>query len=243
MTRFITIIFFSFFVTGFLLQAQIDSIIYSSEKTLSEVLLPPVDVLFQSARNNPRITYYDSRNREEKHDLRSIKVDWLNYIRLTGGYQYGHFWTNSVDSQLAGPVLQTSKDNQSYYNAGVAVVFPLDQIVDRRNRINKQKEVIKQTELEIQRYWEEQKMLIADAYTEAQRCLGLLKVRSEALMLAETQYRASMDDFAQNKINASDLSRMKNMHSNASGDYELIMSQLKNALIRLEILSGYKILK
>lgn len=243
MKRFVFIFFFFVFVSLNNLQAQIDSIIYSSEKTLSEVLLPPLNVLYESARNNPRITYYDARNQEEKHDLRSIKVDWLNYIRLTGGYQYGHFWTNSLDNQMAGTIIQTSKDNQTYYNAGVSVIFPLDQIVDRRNRINKQKQIIKQTELEIQRYWDEQKLLIADAYTEAQRCIGLLKVRSEALMLAEAQYRASVDDFSQNKISVSDLSRMKNMHSNACGDYELIMSQLRNALIRIEILSGYKILK
>ncbi|MGL5317370.1 MAG: TolC family protein [Bacteroidales bacterium] len=243
MKRFVFLIFVFCFVAKVSLQAQIDSIVVSSDKTLSGVLLPPINVLFESCRTTSRIAYYESRTREERHDLKSLKREWISYIRLVGGYQYGQFWTNSLDSQVSSPIIQNSRDNKSYYNAGFSVSLPLDQIVDRQNRIGKQKELIKQTEIEIQRYWEEQKMLISESYTEASRCLQLVRVRSEALNLAEAQYRSALNDFAQSTINLSDLSKLKNIHSDALGDYELIMAQLKNALIRLEVLSGYKILK
>ncbi|MGL5317501.1 MAG: TolC family protein [Bacteroidales bacterium] len=243
MKRFVFLLFFFGIAVTVTLQAQIDSILTASDKTLSEVLLPPVEVLFESSRNNARIAYYESKTREEKHNLRSIKREWLSFFRVVGGYQYGQFWTNTVESDISTPIIQNSRDNQSYYNAGVTLSLPLTQIVDRQNRINKQKETIKQTEFEIQRYWEEQKMLITESYTEAARCLHMVKVQAEALNLAEAQYLSALTDFSKNAITLPDLSRLKGFHAEAVGDYELIMAQLKNALIRLEMLSGYKIMK
>lgn len=217
----------------------------ASLNKLEEVILPTIDELFVAARSNaPIIKYYQSRTEEEKHVLSTVKQEWLNYIRIIGGYQYGHLGSNSYVNQggATNPVTQISGNSQSYYDVGVAVSIPIDQISDRRNRIKRQKEKIEQTKYEVERYFNEQKLLITESYTEAVRCLALLKVRSEALRLAEAQYKVSLDDFSHNKITASDLSRMKNIHSNAVGDFELIRAQLVNALIRLEILSGQKFL-
>lgn len=216
----------------------------ASLNKLEEVVLPTVDELFVAARSAPIVKYYQSRTKEEAHVLSTVKQEWLNYIRIIGGYQYGHLGSNSYVNQggATNPVTQISGNSQSYYDVGVAVSIPIDQFSDRRNRIKRQKEKIEQTKYEVERYYNEQKLLIAESYTEAVRCLSLLKVRSEALRLAEAQYKVSLDDFSHNKITASDLSRMKNIHSSAVGDFELIRAQLVNALIRLEVLSGYRIL-
>lgn len=213
----------------------------SNEDLLLNLLLPPIEEFFESAKNNPTLSFYRSRTAEETYALRTINNSWLNYIRLTGGYQYGSMGVISTIDASNSLLYQNTSNHQSYYNIGVSIVLPLETFIDLGNKSKKQKQAILQTELETERYYNEQKLLISEAYTNAIRAFNLIRVRSEALQLAEAQYRISVDDFVENKISASDLSRMKNIHSSAKGDYELIRAELVNALLRLEILSGYKI--
>ncbi|MGL4806855.1 MAG: TolC family protein [Bacteroidales bacterium] len=226
-------------------QAQ-DSIRTEKNKLLIDFELPSLEVLYNaSSQNNPVVGFYRSRKIEEESDLKSTKRRWLNYIRITGGYQYGQLWSDnsSIDAtQGGGSVIQRANNNQSYYNVGLSVIMPLEEIIDRSNKIKSQKERIEQTQFEVKRYLDEQKLLIVHSYTIAEKWMTLLKVRAEALRYAEAQFKLSREAFVQNKIDASDLSRMKNMHSDALGDFVIAQTELKEAILRLEILTGYKIL-
>lgn len=227
------------------IQAQ-DSIQIEKNKILTDFELPPLDILFKaSSENNPVVGFYRSRKIEEESDLKSTKRRWLNYIRITGGYQYGQLWSDnsSLDpTQGGGSVLQRANNNQSYYNVGLSVIMPLEEIIDRSNKIKSQKERIEQTQFEVKRYLDEQKLLIVHSYTIAEKWITLLKVRAEALHYAEAQFKLSQEAFVQNRIDASDLSRMKNMHSDALGDFIIAETELKEAILRLEILTGFKII-
>lgn len=227
------------------IQAQ-DSIQVEKNKILTDFELPPLDILFKaSSENNPVVGFYRSRKIEEESDLKSTKRRWLNYIRITGGYQYGQLWSDnsSLDpTQGGGSVLQRANNNQSYYNVGLSVIMPLEEIIDRSNKIKSQKERIEQTQFEVKRYLDEQKLLIVHSYTIAEKWIALLKVRAEALHYAEAQFKLSQEAFVQNRIDASDLSRMKNMHSDALGDFIIAETELKEAILRLEILTGFKII-
>lgn len=223
-----------------------DSVGIKPNKGLADLELPPLEVLFNaSSQNNPVVGFYRSRKIQEESDLRSTKRRWLNYIRITGGYQYGQLWSDnsSLDpTQGGGSILQRANNNQSYYNVGLSVIMPLEEIIDRSNKIKSQKERIEQTQFEVKRYLDEQKLLIVHAYTIAEKWMALLKVRAEALHYAEAQFKLSQEAFVQHRIDASDLSRMKNMHSDALGDFVIAQTELKEAILRLEILTGFKII-
>ena len=205
--------------------------------------LPALGTLLENAKQNPTVEFYDTKTEEEKSVLKSERRSWLTYIKLNATYQYGHMNDNSVLYDANIPVYnQFRGKEQSWYNVGASLSLPLSEIFDRRNRIRRQRLKIKETELEVGRWHDDQSLKIIDAYTAAIQNLSMLKARAEAVTLAQAQYKISEADFINGKLDAQTLSRQKNIESQAVADYEQTKSQLNKALLRLEVLSRTKII-
>lgn len=205
--------------------------------------LPSISSLFESARSGAVIRYYEKKKQIDKSTESTEKKKWLNFVRIVGGYQYGVIGNNTSFSDNNTPLFyQYSGNKQNWYNAGVSVSIPLDEIFDRKNRVKKQRLAVEATEIEEEKWYDEQKLRIVEVYTIAVRELALLKIRSEALILAETQFKLSEADFINGKITVQELNRNKSMYTTAASDYEETKAQLNTALLKLEILAKTNII-
>lgn len=205
--------------------------------------LPPLQELFENARNNPAVEFYNSRLEEENSALKTEKRNWLKYFSLVSTYQYGRIASNTSYSSTESPLIyQYSGQNQHWWSVGASLAVPLDDLIDRKNRVKRQGYKLEQTEMDMEKWYDEQKIRIIDVYTSAIEYLNILKSKVESLTLANAQYTISENDFIHGKISAQSLNDQKIIQSNALTDYERTRAALNSALLKLEILSRTQII-
>lgn len=203
--------------------------------------LPPLHVLLENARNSPQVSFYASNKLQEERELRTIRRNWMKYIKLNANYNYG--MNNTYNDVVLDPTVpQFSNREQNWWNVGVSLSVPLDEIFNRSNRIKRQKERINSIQFEVDRWYDDLSLKIIDAYTSAVENLSILQSVTEALVTAKAQYRVSEADFINGAIDAQTLSRQRNIQNVAVREYEKTRANLTNSLLRLEVLSHTRII-
>lgn len=235
--------FFTFFLFSFSLSVLAQDIAELGPKDYLNFQLPPISILYENAKASPILNYYEKKKQATKSLMDSEKKRWLNFIKLITNYQYGIIGNNITFSDTNTPIFyQYSGNKQSWYNFGVSVAIPLDDLFDRKNRVKKQRLDMEATEFEQEKWYDEQKIRIATIYSLAMRDLGLIKIKSEALLFTEAQLKLSEDDFINGKISVQDLGRQKSAYTTAASEYEVTKADLNSSLLQLEILARTKII-
>lgn len=205
--------------------------------------LPPLEVLFENAKNSAAVDFYQVRMEEEASILKTEKRSWLKYFKVFSSYQWGLMGINSSFSDTDTPLFyQYSGARQNWYNIGASVSIPFDDFFDRKNRITRQQLKTKATQVEMQKWHDEQKLKIIEMYTKAVKELSVLKLKAESLSFANSQFELAQQDFLNGNIKAGELSQTKSVQMNALESYEQTRSELNRALLQLEVLSRTKIL-
>jgi outer membrane protein TolC len=205
--------------------------------------LPPLEVLFENAKNSAAVDLYKVKMEEEASALKTEKRSWLKYFRFNSTYQWGLMGINTSFSDIDTPLFyQYSGARQNWYNVGVSLSIPFDDFFDRRNRITRQKLKTQATRVEMEKWHDEQKLKIIEMYTKAVKELSVLKLKAESLSFANAQFELAQQDFLNGNIEVGNLGQIKSMQMNALESYEQTRSELNRALLQLEILSKTKIL-
>lgn len=205
--------------------------------------LPPLNVLLENARNSPTVEYFNARKEEESRALKSMKRNWLNYVKLSSSYQYGVTnYYSLYEPDPSVPQIGAPNEARGLWNVGASLSIPLLEIFDRRNKIKQQKVRVNQAELEIDRWYDEQSLKIIAAYSTAIQNLQLIKSISEAVAIANAQYKVTEADFVNGKADAQMLSRQKNIQTQTMNEYLQAQAALNTALLSLEVLSKTKII-
>lgn len=205
--------------------------------------LPPLEVLFENAKNSAAVDFYQVKMEEEASALKTEKRSWLKYFRFISTYQWGMMGMNSAYSDPDTPLFYTySGGRQNWYNIGVTVAIPFDDFFDRPNRIHRQQLKTKATQVEMEKWHEEQKIRIIEMYTKAVKELSVLRLKAESLSFANAQSALAQNDFVNGNIETGELSQIKSIQMNALESYEQTRSELNKALLQLEVLSKTKIL-
>lgn len=205
--------------------------------------LPPLDVLFENAKNSAAVDYYNVKMEEEASALKTEKRSWLKYFKFGSTYQWGLMGINTSFSDINTPLFyQYSGARQNWYNVGVSINVPFDDFFDRGNRITRQKLKTKATQVEMEKWHDEQKLKIIEMYTKAVKEFSVLRLKAESLSFANTQFELAQQDFLNGNMQAGDLGQVKTMQMNALESYEQTKAELNKALLQLEVLSKTKIL-
>ena len=72
-----------------------------SEEDYSRIVLPPLSVLFENAKNSPVYEMADVKATIERKLLRKEKWSFLGFFSLRGSYQYGMFGNESTYTDVA----------------------------------------------------------------------------------------------------------------------------------------------
>lgn len=210
---------------------------------LAKINLPPVSVFLEAASNYADIKFYDSKVEEEELLLKQARKDWLSYIRLQANYQYG---TNNGILSQSGEDMQGylySQNTQSWYNVGVVVSIPLNDLLSRKQKTDIVNARIDQAEYEAERALENRKIIILQAYNEVIKHLSILKVKAEAVALYDAQMQISENDFINGRIDIISLSLERGRRSDAIVKYQESRAALHNAVTLLEMLTKIKIIQ
>lgn len=207
----------------------------------SSLILPPIDSLFLSLESNPNIKAHDYRLLEQESILKSKKREWINNLRFSSSYQYGYQGAESlVQGFLIPAYYQTSENAQNLYHVGVSLTIPFGDVIDRGNKVKKEKIRLGQIQAEKEISINEQKFIIIELYNKANEQLNTYKNIVEAKSYAELKTRIIQKDFINGIINIDELTDAKKSESDIISNYEKAKSELMIALMKLEIICNYK---
>lgn len=209
-----------------------------------KIVLPPLSVLFENAKNSPIYEMADVKATIERKLLRKEKWAFLGFFSLRGSYQYGMFGNESTYTDVAlAPYLTYSTQAQNGYTVGAGVSIPLDDLFDLKGRVNRQRLSLRSAELEREVKYDEIKKNIIEMYAMATSQIKVLQMRSESLVLANVQYEISEKNFANGTIESSDLAVDKERQSTAREAYENSKFELTKSLMILEVISRTPIIR
>ena len=223
--------------------AQAPVTVFPDSVSIGSVVLPPLSVLFENARGTAVVEYYKYRSQQQESLLKSEKRSWMKYIMPAATYQYGvSSMSTAMSDQYMNVYMQNSNQNKNWYNAGVIVQIPLTEVVDRKNRIGRQRMAMNAAVMEMEMNYDQLKMSIIDAYSSVCQQLALFRLKSESFTMAKAQYSVGENDFINGRITAQELMVQKNLQVTAESDYETTRTELNKALLHLEILSKTEII-
>lgn len=229
-----------FFICLPSVHAQIDSL-RSADSDLLRTQFPSIEILLDAAvRNAPTRKYYETRRLEDKSMLLTISREWTKYISFGIYYKYGMMGAYSTSSTTIGPIDTQNSQLQNWFQVGVSIDIPLLEFIDRRNKRNRQRLKMEQSEYEASRMSEEVKEKVINEYNNALMSLTILRTKSENLDLNNVQYIMSENNFVKGRIDIADLSRLKQLQVSSLIDYEATKAQFRTSLMLLEMLTGYK---
>lgn len=208
------------------------------------LVLPPLDLLFENAKNGPIYELASVKEQIERKMLAKEKRAFLSFFSLRGSYQYGMFGNEATFTDVSiAPYLSYSTQAQNGYTVGAGVNIPLDALFDLGPRIKRQKLTLKNAELEKEVKFDELKREIIEMYTMANSQLGVLKLRAETLELASLQYEIAEKDFVNGTIDSGALSVEKQRQSVALESYEKSKFEVTKSLLILEVITRTPILR
>lgn len=214
------------------------------EENYTKIVLPPLDVLFENAKNTPIYELAAVKTAIERKLLAKEKRAVLGFFSLRGSYQYGMFGNESTFTDVAiAPYMSYSTQAQNGYTVGAGISIPLDQLFDLKGRITRQKLTVKTAELEREIKYDEIKKTIIEMYAMATSQLKVLQMRSESLVLANVQYEISEKNFANGIIESTELAVDKERQSQARETFEKSKFELTKSLMILEVISRTPIIK
>ena len=240
MYRYLLIGFVAFFLTQALLAQEglrLDSIDYN------KLEIPPLAVLFENARKSPAVELYQAKMDEQASLLKTEKRSWLKYFKVGGSWQYGRMGVTSAFSDQSSPLFYSfSGVRQNSYYGSASISIPLDDFFDRKNRIKRQQMATVSTQLEIEKWHDEQKLRIIEVYTKVLKDLKLLKLKAQSVTFANAQFETSLNDFKNGNIKIGDLNTAKSIQMTATESYEGSKAELNEAILQMEVLSRTKII-
>lgn len=236
------LVFFAFSSSGFAQETNATSKLNVTD--YSNIVLPPLDVLFENAKNSPAYELADVKAQIERKLLAKEKRAVLGFFSLRGSYQYGMFGNEATYTDVAiAPYLTYSTQAQNGYTVGAGINIPLDGLFDLKGRINRQKLSLKSAELEREIKYDEIKKNIIEMYAMATSQLEVLEIRSEGLVLATLQYEISEKNFANGTIESTDLAVDKERQSQAREAFEKSKFELTKSIMILEVISRTSIIR
>lgn len=214
------------------------------DEDYSKIELPPLDVLFENAKNNPIYEMASVKATIERKLLQKEKWSFLGFFSLRGSYQYGMFGNESTYTDVAvAPYLTYSTQAQNGYTIGAGLSIPLDDLFDMKGRVSRQRLTLRSAELEREIKYDEIKKNIIEMYAMVTSQIKVLQLRSENLVLANVQYEISEKNFSNGTIESTELAVGKERQSQAQEAYEKSKFELTKSLMILEVLTHTPIIR
>ena len=217
----------------------------SEESTInfSNFHLPPLAVLFENAKQSPRILTMEKAHELAVAEVAKQKRHIFSYVTGHASYSYGKTDMWGQNSSSYNLVLQQYQGSeQSYWNVGVNLAVPLEDILDLTAAVKR-----KRLEADVAMYkkdleYENLKKEIATLFIKITNDLVTLKTAGEAAAAYQGAGALNLEDFHQGNMSIEDYAWTKKHELAEVGSYQGMQTQITTDIITLELLSHTPIL-
>ena len=206
--------------------------------------LPPLAVLYENAKQNPEILSLAKAQEIAQAEVAKQKRHIFSYVYGHASYSYGKtdMWGNNSSNQQYSTVYQFQGSEQSYWNVGVNVSVPLEDILDLRASVKRKKLEVDQARLDKEIRFDQLKKEIATLYISITNNLTLLKTASEGAAIYQGAGALNQEDFHQGNMSIEDFAWTKLHELDVVGKYQTLQTQITTDILTLELLTHTPIL-
>lgn len=217
----------------------------SKEKTInfSEFHLPPLAVLFENAKSTPQVMSLQKAQEIAEAEVSKQRRHIFSYLTGHASFSYGvsDMWGNST-SQYNMRIMQFQGSEQKYWNVGVNLAVPVEDILDLGPAIKRKKLLVDQAIYDKDKQYDQLKLQIASLYTKITTGLIMLKTASENAAIYQGAGALNLEDFHNGNMSIEDFAWTKTREDGAVNSYQSKQAEIITDILTLEIITHTPIL-
>lgn len=218
----------------------------SKEKSInfSEFHLPPLAVLFENAKSTPQVMSLQKAQEIAEAEVAKQKRHIFSYITGHASYSYGvtDMWGQSSSSYYTLQMMQFQGNEQSYWNVGVNLAVPVEDILDLGAAVKRKKLEVDQAIYNKDYQYDQLKLEIAKLYTKITTGLIVLKTASENAAMYQGAGALNLEDFHNGNMSIEDFAYTKSREDGAVNSYQTKQAEIITDILTLEIITHTPIL-
>ena len=212
----------------------------SKEKDInfSEFHLPPLAVLFENAKSTPQIISLEKARQLAQAEVAKQKKHIFSYVNGHASYSYGKtdMWGNN--STTTSPMIyQFQGSEQSYWNVGINLAVPIEDILDLSPSIKRKRLELDQAALAKDIAYDQLKLQIASLYVKITNNLVSLKTLGEAAAAYQGAGALNREEFEGGNMSIEDFAHTKLYESGQVSSYQTMQTSITTDILTLEILT------
>ena len=204
----------------------------------SEFHLPPLAVLFENAKSNPQILSLEKARQLAEMEVAKQKKHIFSYVTGHASYSYGlaDVWGNSA-SAYSQMIYQYQGSKQSYWNIGVNLAIPIEDILDLTAAVKRKKIDAEKAAIEKDITYDQLKLQIATLFIKITNNLVSLKTLGEAAAAYQGAGALNKEDFENGNLDIAAYASTKMYESGQVQGYQSLQTDITTDIITLEILT------
>lgn len=218
----------------------------SKEKTInfSEFHLPPLAVLFENAKSTPQVMSLQKAQEIAEAEVAKQKRHIFSYLTGHASYSYGvsDMWGKSSSSYYTLQMMQFTGNEQSYWNVGVNLAVPVEDILDLGAAVKRKRLEVDQAIFNKDYQYDQLKLQIASLYTKITTGLIILKTASENAAMYQGAGALNLEDFHNGNMTIEDFAYTKSREDGAVNSYQSKQAEIITDILTLEIITHTPIL-
>ncbi|MBN1198833.1 MAG: TolC family protein [Bacteroidales bacterium] len=204
--------------------------------------IPPLDDLIDSAIvHSPSVAFVDAEIYIRKYGIRSARRDVMQnfYLDAGMGLDYLNGYTNS-QANVGNPTEVLTWQDNSAYALGISIRMPLDDLMDRRNRIKSATKYMEQAFSEREIQIKIIRRQIIEQYNRLIINQKILKIANDNQIFMSLQMALAEREFLNGQLSLYELARLNEMNRKAVTDFEQSRNEFYNAYMILQEIVGIK---
>ena len=212
----------------------------SNEKDInfSEFHLPPLAVLFENAKTSPQILSLEKARQLAEAEVAKQKRHIFSYLTGHASYSYGigDMWGNS-QSAYSATMYQYQGSKQSYWNIGVGLAIPVEDILDLTAAVKRKRMEADQAVINKDIAYDQLKLQIASLFVKITNNLVTLKTLGEAAAAYQGAGALEREEFENGNREISSFAQTKMQESTQVTSYQSLQTTITTDILTLEILT------
>lgn len=210
----------------------------NSTINFSQFHLPPLAVLFENAKSTPAILSLAKAQEIAQAEVAKQKRHIFSYISGHASYSYGKtdMWGNN-SSTYNQTIYQFQGSEQSYWNVGVSLAVPVEDILDLGAAVKRKRLEVEKAQIEKDIAYDNLKLQIATLYIKITNDLVSLKAASENAAIYQGAGALNKEEFENGNMSIEDFASTKRFENGAVSAYQSLQTSITTDILTLEILT------
>lgn len=214
----------------------------SQEKDISfsEFKLPPLSVLFENAKSNPNILQIAKQQEIAQAEVAKQKKHIFSYVSGSASASYGlsDIWSGSQGTGYgSGMVWQPHSSEQSYWNVGVSVNLPLEDILDLGPSVKRKRLEVENFQIQKDIAYDNLKLQIVSLYIKITNNLVALKSAGESAAAYQGASSLNEVEFHHGNMEIEAYAGTGQQSMSSVSAYQSLLTEITTDIVTLEILT------